>query len=344
MSRTYSVWLKIGVVVAGLFLLSQVTSIYLPIILAVVLAFILNPAVNLFSRFRLWPARFHIPRGLAVILAIIVALLAIGAGMFFIFFPFVAEFDRFVANLPALLRKIQNLTGVLEARAHDMEVPEAVRAVADHALTTAVSYALAVGRRLLDSTVGFASQVVELVVVPVLTYYFLKDWRELKESVVEVLPSAARGKARLIIEEMAAVVSAYIRGQALVSIIIGFLVFLGMYFLDVGYPLVLGLLATLTETIPIIGPIIGATPALFLAYLNSPALALKVLIFFLVIHQLENHIVVPKIMGHTIALHPVVVIISLLIGGQLLGVVGMILSVPVAALLKVLLKHLWHNE
>lgn len=344
MSRTYSVWLKIGVVVIVFYLLSQVTSIYLPIILAVVLSFILNPMVNLFSRVRLWPAQYHIPRGLAVMLAIIVAIVTVGAVVTFIFFPFVAEFDRFVANLPSLIRKIQSLTGVIQARAHEMELPDNVRALADHALTTAVSYALALGRRVLDSTVGFASQVVELVVVPVLTYYFLKDWRELKESVVDVLPLAARNKARLIIEEMAVVVSAYIRGQALVSVVIGFMVFIGMYILDVDYPLVLGLLATLTETIPIIGPIIGAAPALFLAYLNSPSLAVKVLIFFLIIHQVENHIVVPKIMGRTISLHPVVVIISLLIGGQLLGVVGMILSVPVVALLKVLLKHLWHNE
>jgi predicted PurR-regulated permease PerM len=104
------------------------------------------------------------------------------------------------------------------------------------------------------------------------------------------------------------------------------------------------LLAALTETIPIIGPIIGAVPAILLAYLVSPALALKVLIFFLVIHQLENHIIVPKIMGHNIALHPVVIIISLLIGGQLMGIIGMMLAVPIAAILKVVLKHLWYQE
>ena len=117
-----------------------------------------------------------------------------------------------------------------------------------------------------------------------------------------------------------------------------------MYFLDVGYPLVLGLLATLTESVPIIGPIIGAVPAIILAYLVEPSLAFKVLLFFIVIHQLENNIVVPKVMGHTIALHPAIIIISLLVGGKLFGIPGMILAVPVTALLRVLLKHIWFQQ
>jgi len=136
-------------------------------------------------------------------------------------------------------------------------------------------------------------------------------------------------------------VSAYIRGQAIISIIIGFIVFSGMYLSGVGYPLVLGLLAACTETIPIVGPIVGSIPAIMLAYLVSPSLSFKVILFYIIVHQLENHIIVPNIMGHTINLHPVVVIISLLIGYQLLGIAGMMVAVPVTALLRVLIKNLW---
>jgi len=117
-----------------------------------------------------------------------------------------------------------------------------------------------------------------------------------------------------------------------------------MYFFQVDYPLVLGLLSTLTETIPILGPIIGAIPAIILAYLVSPVLAVKVAAFYIILHQLENHIIVPNIMGHTIDLHPILVIISLLIGGHMYGIAGMIVAVPVAALLKVLLRHLWYLD
>jgi predicted PurR-regulated permease PerM len=117
-----------------------------------------------------------------------------------------------------------------------------------------------------------------------------------------------------------------------------------MLVLDVDYPLVLGLIAALTEAIPVVGPIIGAIPALLLAFLGSPTLALKVLAFYIVIHQLENNVLVPSIMKHTLELHPVAVIISLLIGAHLSGVIGMIVAVPVAAILKVLYKHLWHYQ
>jgi len=90
--------------------------------------------------------------------------------------------------------------------------------------------------------------------------------------------------------------------------------------------------------------IIGACPAIFLAYLASPYLAAKVVLFYLVVHQLENHIIVPNIMGRTISLHPAAIILSLLIGGQLAGIVGMIAAVPITALLKVILKHIWRHE
>jgi predicted PurR-regulated permease PerM len=140
---------------------------------------------------------------------------------------------------------------------------------------------------------------------------------------------------------MSLVISAYIRGQVIISIIIGIFVFSGMYLLGVDYPLVLGLLAACTESIPIIGPIVGSVPAIMLAYLISPTLAFKVIIFYILVQFIENQIVVPNIMGHTIDLHPVVIIISLLIGGQLWGIIGMMLAVPAAALLRVLIKQLW---
>jgi len=105
--------------------------------------------------------------------------------------------------------------------------------------------------------------------------------------------------------------------------------------------LVLGLLAAATESIPIIGPIIGSVPAIMLAYLVSPILAFKVIIFYITVQLIENHIVVPNIMGHTIDLHPVIVIISLLIGSQLWGIIGMMLAVPAAAILRVLIRQLW---
>ncbi|MDR3592955.1 MAG: AI-2E family transporter [Negativicutes bacterium] len=344
MFRQYAAWLKPAIVLAGLYLLSQITAIYLPVIVAVVLSFILNPLVNKITRIKLWPNSGGIARGWAVVLTLILFTVFMSGVMTLIFKPFVSEFNRFVANLPSLVERIQHLTGVIEEHTSSLELPGNIRSLIDQVLSSAATYALALGRRVLEALVAFASQVVELVVVPVLTFYFLKDWKILRESFIKALPPEARGKGHSIVSDMSQAMSGYLHGQALVSVIIGLMVFSGMYLLGVDYPLVLGLLATLTETIPIIGPIIGATPAIFLAYLAAPTLALKVTVFFLIIHQIENHIVVPKIMGHNIDLHPVTVILALLAGGQLFGVVGMIMAVPVAALLKVLFRHLWDYD
>jgi len=105
--------------------------------------------------------------------------------------------------------------------------------------------------------------------------------------------------------------------------------------------MVIGLLAAVTEWIPIVGPIVGAIPAILLGATVSLPLAVKVLIFYIVIQQIDSHIIMPQVMGAVISLHPVVIIIALLIGGTLFGIAGMVLTVPVTAVLQILCRHLW---
>lgn len=331
-------WVKLIVIGIALYLLSKVTSVFLPIILAVVLAFVLNPLVNFFCR----PfGKYRLPRPVAVLLSFIFTIGIFTALGTFILIPLVSEFNKFLANLPALVQKMENLSVVIGQSTSIAYLPQNIQSLVDQILSIAASFFMDLAGKVVNGIFSFATQIIELVVVPVLVYYFLTDWLVLKEGVVSIFPNNVQSKAAVIIQEMGRVISSYIRGQVVISLIIGAIVAVGMYFLGVDYPLVLGLIATLTETIPIVGPIIGSMPAIFLAYLVSPILAVKTAVFYIVIHQLENHIIVPNIMGHTIALHPVVIIISLLIGGQLLGIVGMILAVPVAALLRVLFKYLW---
>lgn len=335
-------WIKIGIILIGLYVLSLVTPLYLPIILSIVISFILNPLVNFLCSVRLRP-NVRCPRSLAVFLAFILAGLILTVLLSCVFLPFIKEFNKFIFDLPSIIMKFQNISTVIEQKANTVIIPDNVRNFIEQSFSEVAAYSVAIMKKALNATLSFASEIFELVVVPVLTYYFLKDWQQLKQGIIEPFSPVVRKKICEVIDEIGTVISGYIHGQVLISIVMGFMVFLGVYIMGVDYPLVLGLMAALTETIPIIGPIIGAVPALLLAYLVSPALALKVLVFYLVVHQLENHIIVPKIMGHTIALHPVVIIISLLIGGQLMGIIGMMLAVPAAAILRVVVKHLWYQ-
>ena len=107
---------------------------------------------------------------------------------------------------------------------------------------------------------------------------------------------------------------------------------------------VLGFWAILAETVPVVGPIMGAVPAIFIAYGQSPEAALHVAIFYAVYYQLDANFLMPKIMGQRLDLHPVLVIRSLLVGAKLFGILGMVFAVPVAAVYRVLYKELWHAE
>lgn len=339
--KIYGTGFKVFILLLAIYIIITVTPIYLPIITSIVLAFILNPLVNFFCRLRFGSMELHINRGIAVLLSFLCTALVFLIMGTFILLPFMHEFDKFMMDLPALILRIQNITINIQQRASMLELPPNINTIIEQGIASAASFSADLARRILQAIFGFASSIVQLVVVPVLTYYFLKDWRTLKEQIIMLFAAEFHTKVGTVIEEMAIVVSAYIRGQVIISVVIGFIVFGGMYLSGVGYPLVLGLLAACTETIPIIGPIVGSVPAIMLAYLISPSLALKVILFYIVVHQLENHIIVPNIMGHTINLHPVIVIISLLIGYQLLGIVGMMVAVPVTALLRVLIKHSW---
>lgn len=341
--KSYDSWFKGLLLLSASYILLTVTSIYLPIIVSIILAFILNPLVNYFSRLRFWPTSFEIGRGIAVLLAFLCTTLLLLIMGTFVLLPFMHEFDKFIIDLPALILRIQDIGINIEQRASLLEMPININTLIQQTVANAASFSADLARRILQAIFGFASSIVQLVVVPVLTYYFLKDWLILKEKLIVMFSVDSRSRVRKVIEEMGIVMSGYLRGQVLISIVIGVIVFCGMYLLEIDYPLVLGLLAACTETIPIIGPIVGSIPAIMLAYLVSPALAIKVVIFYIIVHQIENHIVVPNIMGHTIDLHPVVVIISLLIGGQLLGIFGMMMAVPAAALLKVMIKQIWHT-
>lgn len=340
--KSYDSWLK-GIIIAAIgYVLFTVTSIYLPIIVSVVLTFILNPLVNYFSRLRFWPTKIEIGRGFAVIMTFACAMIIFAVIGTFVFLPFMHEFDKFMIELPAMILRIKEISMTFGQRASLLEMPANINALIEQGIASAAAFSANFVRRAIEVILGFASSIVQLVVVPVLTYYFLKDGLILKEKIIIMFPVNSRSRARQVIEDMGNVISGYIRGQVLISIVIGLIVFGGMYTMEISYPMVLGLLAACTETIPIIGPIVGSVPAIMLAYLISPALALKVIIFYIFIHQVENHIVVPNIMGHSISVHPVVVIISLLIGGQMFGILGMMISVPVAALLKIIIKELWN--
>src|SRR3989344_588748 len=125
----------------------------------------------------------------------------------------------------------------------------------------------------------------------------------------------------------------WVQGQLLLALIVGLTVYVGLSLIGIKFALILGIAAMILELVPIVGPVLSAIPAILLAFTQGPSLGLWVILFYVAVQQLENHILVPLILGKTLGLNPVIVIVAILIGAKLAGILGMILSVPVAVIL-----------
>jgi predicted PurR-regulated permease PerM len=179
-----------------------------------------------------------------------------------------------------------------------------------------------------------------VITILLLTFYMLVESRELFSFFVRLFPRHERRRVATISNTVADKVSAWLGGQMLLSLVIGVTSAVALWAMGVPYFYVLALISAIGELIPMVGPILSAIPAILVAATVSPGLAVGVAIFFVVQQQVENSILVPKIMGRQVGLNAVTVIIALGIGSQLLGVIGAILSVPTAAIVQVLFDEL----
>jgi predicted PurR-regulated permease PerM len=182
-----------------------------------------------------------------------------------------------------------------------------------------------------------ASSLIDLVLVLVVTFYFLLDERRLRVSLFRTFEPQRRPAVRRVFQEVSRVFGAYVRAQLLLAFSIGMLVGIALLVLGVPYALFLAMFAALAELIPMVGPIVGAVPALLVALtLPFPAIV-WVAGAFVVIQQLESNLLMPRLSGHAVGLHPVGSILALALGFELWGIIGALFAVPTAGLLWVLL-------
>lgn len=182
---------------------------------------------------------------------------------------------------------------------------------------------------------AFLSSLVYLVTIPVLTFYFMKDEETIGHFVKSSVPKVAQQWIFSMSRQVDQVLSGFIRGQLLVALFVGVTSGIALVLLGVEFAILIGILAGITNIIPYLGPIIGGVPAAIIAFLDSPTKAFWVIIAFVVIQQTESSVVSPRIVGQRVGLHPTMIILALLIGGSLWGFVGLLIAVPLAAIVKV---------
>jgi len=191
---------------------------------------------------------------------------------------------------------------------------------------------------------GFVGGLFGMVTILLLTFYMLVESQGILNFFVRLFPRRRREKVAKVSALVTMKLSAWLGGQIFLGFVIGATTAIGLGLMGVPYFFVLALIAGVGEMIPMVGPVISAVPAILVAFTVSPGLALGVAVFFLVQQQLENAVLVPKLIGETVGLNAVTVISALVIGSELLGFSGALLAVPTAAIIQVLVEELYLAE
>ncbi len=177
------------------------------------------------------------------------------------------------------------------------------------------------------------------VLILILVLYMTVAGDEIETFLKSIFPKSKSEKVARRIKMIQVKIGSWLRGQFILMLAVGSLSFIGLTILGVDYALTLAVLAGILEIIPLFGPLFSAIPAIFIGFTQSPTLALLVLALYVGIQQLENHLLVPKVMQKTTGLSPVVILLAVLIGGKLLGFLGIVLAVPLALVVSVFLEE-----
>jgi predicted PurR-regulated permease PerM len=277
------------------------------------------------------PGTQRLPRWLAILLIYLVIVGVLTIVGLLVIPPLIDQSQELWKQLPQLLDKAQGFLvdrGLLD---HPITLEEAVR--------SAPAPRQAVGTAVSAVTTVFTA-ILAVITVLILTFYLLVESDSLFAGFVRLFPRPDRPRVQDASLKITGKVSAWLSGQLILGGTIGLSAAVGLYLLGVPYFYVLALLAAFGEMIPVVGPIFSAVPAILVAFTVSPQTAAFTLIFFLAQQQVENHLLVPKVMERQVGVSAVFVIVALLLGGSLLGVLGAILAVPSAAIIQVMVEEL----
>jgi len=316
-----------------------------PFFLGLLLAYLLLPVVNVMDRNAPRLLRLRgVSRPLAIIIVYVVGI-ALTAGVLSYFIPAVSDqADILISVLPGYVERVQGLLTydfgeLLEGI--PPEIQEAINTNLQRALGTVwdgLQKGLQVTVRTVSQTVSF---IIGMIIVPFWLFYVLNDEARGRRAFYSAVPEVARGDVRCILGIIDGLLSSYLRGQIILCVLVGVMATIVLAVFGIDLALLLGTFAGIFELVPILGPYLGAVPAVLIALLRRPILALWVALCFFAIQQIENLFLVPRIAGNAVRFHPAVVMVLVVVGAEVAGVWGMLLGVPLAAMVRDVFRYLY---
>ncbi|RUL92097.1 AI-2E family transporter [Verrucosispora sp. FIM060022] len=326
------VLIAIGLVLAtaaGLVLVWQTRRVLAWTVVAVFLAVALNPLVERVQR--RWVRR----RTVATLLVFLAFLVVLGALAALVLVPLVEQLGRFAERAPELVREARGgrgpVGGVLE-RLH-------LRQAAGPHIDQLQRYGAQAGRSTVAALRATVQGVAGALTVTVLAFLMVVQGPRLLSGVLALAGEGRRGRLCRIGRGASRTITGYVGGNLVISVICGLATFVVLALTGVPFAGVIALVVAVADLIPLVGATLGAIAAGGAAFLHSPTAGVVVLVFFVLYQQVENHLLQPVIMSHTVQLNPLVVLVSVLVAAELGGLVGALLAIPVAGIVRILLRE-----
>src|SRR5258707_3155926 len=331
-------------ILAGLALLWVLWQVIRPILhtlvlfgLAAVLAFGLGGPVGMLA------SRLRDNRILAIVLVYLLFGVVIVGGLIVLAGPFVRQASELATALPQYATDLQAPLPDIQTALGQYGIQADINSLKTRALTAIEQSGADVLSHLVGTLAELGGMILDFVLALVISLYLLVDGPRLRASSLALIPTQHRDKALFLQDNVSRVLGGYLRAQFSLALIVGAAAGIGTALLGLPYAVVLGVLAGLFELIPMFGPILSAVPAVLVAMFLPFPTVIWVLLFFLILQQVENNVLAPRISGHAVGLHPLGAMFALLAGFQLAGLLGGLFAVPVAGVVWVLITAGYRN-
>ncbi|MCU1264458.1 MAG: PA2Cu1 9p [Acidobacteria bacterium] len=329
-------------VVATLWILLKLTTVILLIVLSIFFAYLVSPLVEVLRRpLSLGQRRIVMPRAAAIAIAYFLIFAGILLIIYFVVPQLVNQFPQFSEQAQSYGKLISSKTQQFNEYLTQRRMPGAIVDAINKAVPFVLESIGASATFVLTSIAGWVVFIPWLVLIPILSFFLLKDADSFRRSALQMLPRGRwRWRGDEFFQDVNSTLAAYIRAQLTASLFIGALCAGGFAVLGLPSPLVLGMIAGLFEFVPMIGPVLIAIIAVLIAVFHSGlSSALIVILFLGVLRIVQDYIVYPRLIGHGIHLHPLAIILAILCGEKLAGVAGVFLAIPIVAVVTVSYRH-----
>lgn len=284
--------------------------------------------------------KWHIPRTLGITIIYLAMISVFGLALYLIIPPISTQIGQLANDAPVYVERFNEFFSRFKdyTAAHGWlnNIKDSLGANSTGLETAAGSF--------FTTIFGFFGGVFSVIIVLVITFYMIVEENAIKKVLWSITPEKNQSYVMELFNRAQRKMGLWLRGQLILCFIIFALTYLGLSLLNVKYALILALIAGLTEFIPYLGPFIGAVPAVFLAFTQSPILAGAVIILYVFIQQVENNLLVPKVMEKTVGLNPIISIAAIMIGFSIGGILGALLSIPVATAVMVVVDDVLHRK